>query len=158
MPKARTLRNRGAAVLVVAAVFTGGWEGLQTVAYPDPATRGEPWTICFGETSGVKRGDRKSVEECRAMLSARLEEFSTGVANCLKVEVSDERMIALTSFAYNVGVRGACKSSVIRHINAGRPREGCDALLAWNKAAGLPMRGLTRRRVAERELCLRGLA
>lgn len=150
--------KKGGAIAALACAFVGGWEGLQTVAYPDPATKGPPWTICYGSTSGVKKGDRKSVEECKALLVKELDEYASGIERCVRVHLPDERVIALTSFAYNVGVGAACKSSVVRLINAGETRAGCDALLKWNKAAGVPMRGLTRRREAERELCRRGLA
>jgi lysozyme len=46
----------------------------------------------------------------------------------------DPRFVALTSFAYNVGVKAACGSSAIKLINQGRTAEGCEALLKWNRA------------------------
>lgn len=149
--------KKSATMAAVACAFVGGWEGLQTVAYPDPATKGHPWTICYGETQGVKKGDRRTIEQCKEGLIKGLDGYGEKVERCLKVPVSDERYIALVSFAWNVGPAAACKSSVVHLINEGRTREGCDALLKWNKAAGIVFRGLTRRREAERELCLRGL-
>ena len=56
-----------AGVLVVATV--GDFEGLRTSAYPDVI--GIP-TICYGETRGVRLGDRRTVAECKAMLGDRL--------------------------------------------------------------------------------------
>lgn len=150
----KTSKRMIGGVAATAAVFVGGWEGLQTMAYPDPASKGPPWTICYGHTAGVKPGDRKSVEECKRLLMVELGEYAAGVEHCIKVSIPDTRLIALTSFAYNVGVGGACKSSVVRLINQGKTREGCDALMRWNKAAGITFRGLTRRRDAERKLCL----
>jgi len=44
-----------------------------------------------------------------------------------------------------------------RKANAGDLRGACDALLLWNKAGGQVVRGLDRRRQAERALCLRGV-
>ena len=64
------------------------------------------------------------------------------------------RQVAMVSFAYNVGVGAYCGSSVARLLNAGQTRAACDALLKWNKAGGVVFPGLTRRRQAERELCL----
>ena len=69
--------------------------------------------------------------------------------------MSDNTRIAMLSFTYNVGGGALCKSSVARKINAGDLRGGCDALLLYNRANGVPLRGLTNRRVAERELCLK---
>lgn len=149
----RLKRNAGAAALCVSLV--GGFEGLRTIAYPDPATRGPPWTICFGATAGVKPGDRSTVEECKARLVYDLEEYAVAVERCVKVPLPDERFVALTSFFYNVGIGAGCKSSVVRLINAGETRAGCDYLLKFNRAAGVVFPGLTRRRQAERELCLR---
>lgn len=148
--------KKSAAVGAAAVALVGGFEGLRLNAYPDPATRGPPWTVCFGSTHGVKPGDRHTLDECKAMLSRDLEIYAVGIEGCVKVPLPDTRYVALVSFAYNVGVGAACKSSVVQNINAGRPKEGCDALLKWNRAAGIVFPGLTRRRAAERELCLQG--
>jgi len=146
--------KKGSAVAGMLVALVGGFEGLRQNAYPDPATGGAPWTVCYGETSGVKRGDSYSISECKAMLVQSLQKYANGVEQCVTVPLPDRRFVALTSFAYNVGVSAACNSSVVRLINAGRPRAGCDALLKWDKAAGIRFPGLTRRRKAERELCL----
>jgi lysozyme len=148
--------KKSAAVAAVACAVTGGFEGVRQNAYPDPATRGNPWTICYGETQGVQRGDHRSIEECKVGLAKGLDGFGDKIDACLKVPVPDTRWIALVSFAWNVGPSAACKSTVVRLINAGQPQAGCDALLKWNRAAGIVFPGLTRRRVAERELCLKG--
>ena len=149
--------KKGGAVAALAVALVGGFEGLRKNAYPDPATMGKPWTICYGHTEGVKPGDRKSIEECKALLISDLRIYADGIERCVTVARPDERFVALTSFAFNVGVRAACGSSVVSRINEGRTRDGCDALLKWNRAAGIVFPGLTRRRQAERELCLRGL-
>ena len=149
--------NKSAALAAVVVTVVGGFEGLRQTAYPDPATRGKPWTVCYGETAGVKPGDHYSIAECKTMLIASLEKYAVGIENCVKVPLPDERYVALVSFAYNVGVGAACKSGVVTLINAGQTRAGCDRLLQWNKAAGITFPGLTRRRQAERALCLKGL-
>lgn len=148
--------KQGGAVAVVCVTLVGGFEGLRLNAYPDPATKGPPWTVCYGETAGVKPGDHHTVEECKAMLVSSLETYAEAIERCVLVDLPDERFIALTSFAYNVGTGTACKSSVVRLINEGRTRDGCDALLRFNRAAGIVFPGLTKRREREREFCLRG--
>jgi lysozyme len=149
--------KKGGAVAAVLVSVVGGFEGLRTVAYPDPATKGKPWTVCYGETNGVKPGDRHTVAECKSMLLKSLEKYAAGIEACVTAPLPDSRFVALTSFAYNVGVGAACKSSVVRLINSGQTRAGCDALLKWNRAAGVVFPGLTRRRQKEREFCLEGL-
>lgn len=150
--------KKGGAVAAACVALVGGFEGLRLNAYPDPATKGPPWTVCYGETEGVKPGDRYTVEQCKAMLVKSLEKYADAIERCVIVPLPDERFIALTSFAYNIGTAGACRSSVVKHINAGRTREGCDALLAYNRAAGIVFPGLTKRRAREREWCLRGVS
>jgi lysozyme len=149
--------KKGTAVAAMAATLVGGFEGLRTVAYPDPATKGPPWTVCYGHTAGVKPSDRHTVAECKALLVQDLQKYANGIEGCVKVPLPDERYVALVSFAYNVGISAACHSSVVRLINAVQTRKGCDALMRWNRAAGIVFPGLTRRRAAERALCLEGL-
>lgn len=149
--------KKSAALAALCVSLVGGFEGLRQTAYPDPATKGPPWTVCYGETKGVKPGDHHTVAECKAMLVASLESYAKGIEACVTVPLPDERYAALVSFAYNVGTEAACGSSVVKNINAGKTRAGCDALLKWNRAAGIVFPGLTRRREAERKLCLVGL-
>ena len=131
-------------------------EGLRRVAYNDPV--GIP-TICFGETRGVKLGDRATPEECKVMLETRVvQDFIPGVERCVTRPMSPEREAAFVSFAYNVGVEAFCKSSVARKHNAGDLAGACDALRLYTKAHGITLPGLVKRREQERQLCLEGLA
>jgi len=141
----------------VAVGLVGGFEGLRTVAYRDPI--GVP-TLCFGETLGVRMGDRKTPEECKSMLEERLEGFYGGVVACVPrlSTQSPERIASHVSLAYNIGVGAYCKSTVARRSNAGDWAGGCDAFLMWNKAKGIPLPGLQRRREEERRLCLQSAA
>jgi lysozyme len=141
--------------LAVAVVLIGGFEGLRTVAYRDAV--GIP-TICFGETKGVRMGMKKSRAECDAMLAERIVEFDDGVDACIHVALPDNRRAAVVSLAYNIGVRAFCGSSVARRLNAGDVRGACDAFLLWNKAGGVELPGLTKRRQEERALCLKDAA
>lgn len=151
----RLKRNTVAAAMAVGLVTSV--EGARQVAYPDPATHGKPWTVCMGHTEGVKPGDRYSLDECKALLIRDLEIYATGIERCVTAPLPDPRYVALVSFAYNVGTGAACKSSVVRLINAGQTQAGCNALLAWNKAVGITFPGLTKRRQKERAMCMEGL-
>ena len=146
MAKAR--KAAGWAAIAVACV--AGFEGLRTVAYRDPV--GIP-TICFGETRGVKMGDRSTPDECKDLLIDRLEDFAKGVDACVTVPMSDSRKAAMVSFSYNVGVGAFCKSTLVRRLNAGDPG-ACDELRKWTKAKGITLPGLVKRREEERRLCM----
>jgi lysozyme len=97
------------------------------------------------------------VEQCKALLALELKTYASGVGSCVHVPLPDARFVALTSFAYNVGVKAACGSSAVKLINQGRTAEGCESLLKWNRAAGIVFPGLTRRRQKERAFCLEGI-
>lgn len=120
------------------------------MAYLDPV--GYP-TLCFGETRGVKMGDTSTPDECKSLLSSRLQEFNAGVSRCIKADMSPSRRAAVVSFSYNVGVGAFCSSTFARKLNAGDPT-ACDELLRWTMAKGVVLPGLVKRREQERALCL----
>jgi lysozyme len=144
--------KKGGAVAAVCITFITGFEGLRQTAYRDPIF---VWTVCVGETEGVKRGDHYSVAQCKAMLQRRLEDYATPIESCLP-SLPDARFIAFTSLAYNIGAQRACQSTAAKQVRLGNIKAGCDAFLVWNRAANIVFPGLTRRRMAERELCLKG--
>jgi lysozyme len=151
----RHLKKAGVAALAVSVI--GGAEGLRQAAYPDPATRGKPWTICYGHTGrDVRLGERASLAECKALLMADLGKEADGVDRCIHRELTDGQYVAVLSLAHNIGVGGVCRSSVVRDINAGDIEGACNALMGYTRAAGVVMPGLVRRRQAERALCLAG--
>lgn len=149
--------RKGGVAATLAVSLVGSAEGLRQMAYPDPATHGKPWTICYGHTAGVQPGDKKSIAECKALLVQDLDGYSRAIEKCVTAPLPDKRFVALVSFAYNVGPGNACGSSVVQLINAGKTKAGCDALLKWNKAAGIVFPGLTLRRQRERAYCLEGV-
>lgn len=142
------------AVIALAISFIGGAEGLRQTAYPDPATRGNPWTICYGHTGHVTPGEKASLAECKSLLITDLGTADREIEACIHVPMTDARYVAVLSLAYNVGGGTVCKSSVVRDLNAGNIPAACDALLLYNRAAGVVMPGLTSRRQKERALCL----
>ena len=38
--------KKGGAYAAIVVTLVSGAEGLRQTAYPDPATRGKPWTVC----------------------------------------------------------------------------------------------------------------
>jgi lysozyme len=150
--------KKGSAIAVLAVSVVSGAEGYRQNAYPDPATRGVPWTICYGHTESVRPGDHKSFEECKALLLADLDKYGDKVEACITREMPIKVEVAFLSLAYNIGTGGFCKSSVAKLYNAGDGKGACDAMLRFNRAAGVVFPGLTNRRTKERRMCLEGLA
>ncbi|HNC24804.1 MAG TPA: lysozyme [Opitutaceae bacterium] len=152
---AKPMARKAAPWVAAATLFVGGWEGMQRVSYRDVI--GVP-TICYGETRGVKMGQTATKEECDQMLADGLLDFAEGVRKQMPGfdTMPPSRQVAVVSLAYNIGLGNFAKSSVRRELNAGNVRAGCEAFMKWNKAGGIVFRGLTRRRDAERKLCLEG--
>lgn len=141
-------------MFVACASLCSGFEGLYTHAYHDTLAHGLP-TVCYGETEGVKMTAHYTPVECKLMLSKKLPRYWEEINECINVRISDNEKIAYTDFAYNVGSGGFCHSSLLKKLNAGDHSDACKGLLAWDVASGKHIPGLLRRRVAERDICLR---
>lgn len=140
------------------------WEGRRLTAYKDIVG---VWTICDGETKGVRPGMVKTNAECDAMLLQRVEhDFYKPLTRCIagyeKMPVTLQA--SLLSAAYNVGVGAICRSTAAKRARAGRYRDACYAITRFNRAGGRVVRGLKLRReygdktrIGELELCLEGL-
>jgi len=150
----RVAKNTILAAVLVSVV--GGFEGLRTVAYLDPV--GIP-TVCFGETKGVKLGDRYTKAECKDMLKESLIEHEVGMRQCLRRpdDLPDLTYGAFLSFTYNVGVGSFCRSTLARKANANDLVGACNELPRWTKAKGITLPGLVTRREEEKSMCLSGL-
>lgn len=131
------------------------YEGRSLQAYQDIVG---VWTICYGETLNVHKGDTATPEQCSGMLAKRLKEFETKLDRCMTGEVPGKSKVAFISWSYNVGIGAACSSTLVKKVNRGDVKGACDELLKWNKAGGRVVKGLVDRRAAERKTCLEGLA
>lgn len=144
----------GAAAVLVPTVQS--WEGRENVPYRDIVGI---WTVCDGDTKNVVPGDVQTDEECDLRLERQLVAHAKPVLKCVPtLKDMPNQTAAAVSLAYNIGPTAFCRSTVARRFNARQWRAGCDAFLRWNKAGGQVVRGLDRRRRAERDICLRGLA
>lgn len=146
--------------LAIAVPFIARWEGIELQAYRDIVG---VWTVCYGETKGVRPGDRYTRAECDAKLARELITYRAGLHRYFTdqtklLRLPKERDLAYVSLAYNAGIAGAGKSTAVRRLNAADIAGGCDALTWWNKAGGRVVRGLVRRRSDEYALCMIGVA
>lgn len=151
------------AFLVVAIPFVGQWEGLRNHAYLDRIASPPVWTVCYGETKGVKQGDYYTDKECADMLGRELVEYRSSLhkyftPQTINYRLTPERDTSYVDLAYNAGIRAAGRSTATRRLNAGNISGGCQALTWWNKAGGRVIRGLVNRRGASYELCIKGLS
>ena len=133
------------------------FEGFRAEPYLDAV--GVP-TIGYGSTyypggQRVRLTDPPISEpEARRLMQATLAEFEDGISAALQVDVTQSQFDALVCWAFNIGVSAAQNSTLMKKLNSGDYLGAADQFLRWNKAGGHVLRGLTRRREAERALFL----
>ncbi|HID8403868.1 TPA: lysozyme [Serratia marcescens] len=134
--------------------FIKGFEQLRLKAYPDPGTGGEPWTIGWGHTKGVKPGGRITQEQAEAFFSEDLAVFELTVNSAIKRTMTQNQFDAMVSLAFNIGGPAFAGSTLVKKFNAGDAHEAADEFSKWRNSAGKVMPGLVKRRAAEREMFL----
>ena len=153
-----------AAAVAVAAPVATHFEGFAPKPYLDPAAIR---TVCYGETENVEQRIY-SKEECATRLRGRMaRDYAPKLLACVPAFNDPARRHqfgALLDASYNAGPAAACRSPMAKAFNAGRWAEGCRAFTGWyvtakNRKTGVrvKLRGLERRREAERAVCLTGL-
>ena len=131
--------------------------GCALVAYRCPAGI---WTNGWGETDGVRPGDRCTKEDADRWLLEDLEERVRAIRDLCTVEPSPNELGAFVLLAYNIGLAAFAKSTVLRQHNAGNRQAAARAFSLWNKARNPRtgqlevLNGLTSRRSREAALYL----
>lgn len=138
------------AVVLIAAPIVAVEEGVVLTRYQDPI--GIP-TACAGETDSEVVGLKPlfTRDECIAALGASLYRHALDVDKCIHRPIERHEAVAVLSWSYNVGAGGACKSTLVRKLNAGQPF--CAELDKWVYAGGIRLNGLVKRRARERAIC-----
>jgi lysozyme len=151
-------QRRIAAATALATAIALPAEGLRQVAYYDPPGI---LTACRGHTGpDVEAGKKYSLAQCDAWLTQDMREAIYAVERCVP-DLPQNVLAAFADAVFNMGPTIACdtkRSTAARMLSARRLLEACEELPRWDKAriAGVlvPLPGLTKRRAAERELCL----
>ena len=134
------------------------YEGFSTTAYPDPKTRGAPWTIGYGFTTVkgrlVQKGDVMSVEEADEHFPLELAPYNLWVKANVKVPLNQNQEDALTCWVYNIGPTKAKKSTALKLLNAGEYEAAGRSMTLWISPGTRVERGLRKRRQEELALFL----
>ena len=125
------------------------FEGIRLTAYKCPAG---VYTIGYGHTRGVKRGMKITEEEASAFLTSDLRNSEKAVERYDSVyHWNQNEFDALVSFTFNCGATNL--RALLR--NGRRNRSQIAATLPlYRKAGGKVLKGLERRRAAEKALFL----
>ena len=133
------------------------FEGLRLEAYRDIAG---VWTIGYGHSELAPTpptphaGMVISREQAEEFLAADLEHFASRLRPMFTREATPNEFGAMLSLAFNIGLRAFGQSTCLSRFNAGDIEGAAEALTWWNKASGKVVKGLVRRREAERRLML----
>ncbi|WPH66257.1 endolysin [Klebsiella phage NKA196] len=129
-----SLRTKVIAALTGATVLGGAItgviqhnEGLSLTAYKDSA--GVP-TICYGETKGVKMGQKATLSDCQKQLIQSAGEHAKALDG-LPMQLSDVALLGALDFTYNIGVSGFNGSDVKRHLKSLDYAAAGKAVLDW---------------------------
>lgn len=120
------------------------FEGLRLTSYQDSVGI---WTIGYGHTGGVKQGQTITQQQAEAFLQQDLAKAEAAV-NGHGLTLTDNQFAALVSFTFNGGP--GMSNNLLKNGLAAVP----DRILKFDHAGGKVVKGLTRRRAAEKELYL----
>ena len=122
------------------------FEGCELEAYQCSAN---VWTIGYGHTKDVEKGDTITKEEAEQMLIDELHEYENYINKYVNVALSQNQFDALVSWVYNLGPANLTASTMLKVLNNGKYEEVPAQMKRWNKAGGKVLDGLVRRREAE---------
>ena len=122
------------------------WEGYKSTAYKCPAG---VWTIGYGHTLNVKKGDKCSEQQAEDWLL----EDTNYVLSKIKswnIQLNNNQFCACVSFFYNLGFISTSKQ--INRLLKGDFDEFSYTLPKYCKANGVELQGLINRRLDEQAL------
>lgn len=126
------------------------YEGCRLAAYRCPAG---VYTIGYGHTQGVKKGDTITKQQADLLLAMDVKKFEDHVNNRAQkwgYEFTRNEFSALVSFAFNIGS--------IDQLTANGTRSKATIAVKiplYRKSGGKVLKGLEKRRKAEKKLFLR---
>lgn len=135
----------------------GGLESFTPVAEWDF----KQWSVGYGsgynwdQNRSVQKGDIIDKETAKRWLLIEAEKYYNKVKSLVKVPINDNQLLALSSFAYNVGDGALASSTLLKLLNAGADKQTVAAQFdKWVYAGGKVLKGLKNRRTAEKKLFL----
>jgi lysozyme len=127
------------------------FEGFSSYPYRDSAG---VWTIGYGHTKEVSTWSSPvTEEEAEDLLRADLADAEADVETQITAPLNDNQFAALVSLVFNVGTAPLTRT-LGTLLNSGDYTGAAGEFLKWDHAGGQVNAGLSRRRVAERELFL----
>lgn len=136
------------------------FEGLRLRAYK-PMAAEKYWTIGYGHYGPDVAADAVWTAEQaeQALIKDTARYYNSVVEMTATLNMNENQLAALTSFAYNCGIEGLRTSTAMKRLRAGNIPGALEALTWWNKGAdGKVLPGLVRRRSYEVKLFMEPVA
>lgn len=122
-------------------------EGFVPTAYLCPAG---VWTIGYGHTNGVKKGDKISEKQGEIYLRSDLS-IAENTVNAENLNINQNQFDALVSFVFNCGTEAFRKSTLLKiiKINPFNKAAVSFEFMRWTHGGGKVLPGLVKRRKNE---------
>lgn len=121
--------------------------------------KGDRLTIGFGDATNVKPSDKTDPVRALIRLGDHVTNFERELKRCIgDVAMHQHEWDSVVAWSYNVGTSAACKSTLVKKLQARDYAGACAELLRWNKFRGQVLPGLTKRRQDEYRKCVGGSA
>lgn len=120
-----------AALVLSASTLVGiamheGYRGEAHIPVP-----GDVPTIGYGETKGVRIGDRTDPVRALVRLQASADEYAQAVRRCAPVPMHQYEFSAFVSLTYNIGQGAFCASSIPAQLAAGNYAAACETIMSY---------------------------
>ena len=127
-------------------------EGCILKSYKDTAGI---WTIGYGTTfidnkpvtSGMTITQNDAANYLEEYVSVLYDTISTKLPN-----LTDNQMIAVLDFSYNVGLNAFLNSTMYKYLSGGKISQASGQFLLWVYSNGKKLSGLVRRRSEEKQI------
>lgn len=127
------------------------FESCRLRAYQDSK---KVWTIGWGHTGNVKSGDVITQEKADEFLKQDINWVEKCINSKVSTPLTSNQFSALASFVYNIGCGAFSKSTMCRLLNAKLYDRASQEFKKWVYAGAKKLKGLVRRRQAEKQLFL----
>ncbi|WP_336795850.1 lysozyme [Erwinia aphidicola] len=148
LPEFSTLKTSEAGLKLIADA-----EGCRTTPYQCSANA---WTNGIGHTEGVTPQSVISERQAAVNLVYDVMRVERGIDACMPVAMPPQVYEAVVSFAFNVGVRAACTSTLAAFVKRSEWTGACHQLTRWVYVKGVKNKGIENRRARELAWCLKG--
>ena len=130
--------------------LTEKFEGVRLTAYQDQVG---VWTIGYGHTGpDVVPGLTITQDQANSLLMGDVASAAAAVNRLVTVPLNQDQFDALVDFVFNLGVGNFQSSTLLRELNASSFADAAAQFERWDRAGGVEVAGLLRRRQGEAQL------